>query len=277
MTPSPSGRRSQEVLDLELGLAEEDVGAFLLEHDDGSQQHADRRGRHPAVVGQDRLALVGGEVLERGRQVLEVEQRQVVVVAVLEDEGQDRGLRLVQVEDLAEQQRAERVDGRPHLGPELPGQRQELDRVARCLKGPAERGHALDDLRVRRVARRRQAGQVALDIGHEDRDARLRQLAGHQLERLRLAGAGRPGDQPVAVEHGQGDLDARVIRQLAVMHRAAEDEPGLRQAVAGRHRVAERLVHVLLRGADVGRWVVGKGIIGRTLSRPHRRDGWRTT
>ena len=37
------GRRAQEVLDVELGLAEEDVGAFLLEHDDRPQQHPDRR------------------------------------------------------------------------------------------------------------------------------------------------------------------------------------------------------------------------------------------
>ncbi len=113
------GRRAQEVLDLELGLAEEDVGALLLEDDDRAQEHADRRARHPAVVGQDRLALVGREELQGRREVLEVEQRQVVVVAVLEDEGEDRGLRLVEVEDLAEQQRPERVDRRPDLGAEL--------------------------------------------------------------------------------------------------------------------------------------------------------------
>ena len=38
--PLALGRRPQQVLDLELGLAEEDVGALLLEHDDRAQQHA---------------------------------------------------------------------------------------------------------------------------------------------------------------------------------------------------------------------------------------------
>ena len=47
-----------------------------------------------------------------------------------------------------------------------------------------------------------------------------------QLERLRLARPGRAGDQAVAVEHRQRDLDARVVEQLALVHRAAEDEAG---------------------------------------------------
>ena len=109
------GRGSEQVHDVELGLAEEDVGALLLEDDDRAQQDADRGARHPAVVGEDRLALVRREELERRREVLQVEQRQVVVVAVLEDQRQDRGLGLVEVEDLAEQERAERMDGRPDL------------------------------------------------------------------------------------------------------------------------------------------------------------------
>ena len=59
MIPSPSGVVRSRSVDVELGLAEEDVGALLLEDDDRAQEHADRRARHPAVVGQDRLALVG--------------------------------------------------------------------------------------------------------------------------------------------------------------------------------------------------------------------------
>ena len=44
---------------------------------------------------------------------------------------------------------------------------------------------------------------VALDVGQEHRDAGRRHLLGHELQRLGLAGAGRPGDQAVAVEHRQ--------------------------------------------------------------------------
>ena len=47
----------------------------------------------------------------------------------------------------------------------------------------------------------------------------LRQLAGEELEGLGLAGAGRAGDQAVAVEHRQRDLDPGVVEELAVEHR----------------------------------------------------------
>ena len=136
--PAPSAVVRRRSRDVELGLAEEDVGALLLEGHDRADQHAERRARHPAVVGQDRLALVGAEVLQGRRQVGQVEQRQGVVVAVLEDERQDRGLGVVQVEHLAQQQRAEAVDGRPDLGAELAAQRQELDRMAGRLERPVE-------------------------------------------------------------------------------------------------------------------------------------------
>ena len=273
--PGAVGRRPEQVLDLELRLAEEDVRALLLEDDDRAQEHADRRARHPAVVGEDRLALVGRQVLERRAQVLEVEQRQVVVVAVLEDQGEDRGLRLVEVQDLAEQQRPERVDRRPDLGAELARQRQELDRMARRLERPAERGHPLDDLRVGRVARRGEPGQVALDVRHEDRDAGLRELAGQELEGLGLARARRAGDQAVAVEHRQRDLDPGVVGELAVEHRAADDEARLGERVAGGHRVVERLVH----RSSGRRWRSGRGgqayhrpSLGQRVWRAERRD-----
>ena len=103
------GCRPQQVPDVELRLAEEDVGAGLLEDDDRTKQHADARCGHPAVIGQDRLALVRRQVLERRHEVVEVEQGEVVVVAVLEDQGEDRGLGRIEVKDLAEQDRPERM------------------------------------------------------------------------------------------------------------------------------------------------------------------------
>ena len=56
------------------------------------------------------------------------------------------------------------------------------------------------------------------------------QLAGHQLQRLGLAGAGRAGNQAVAVEDRQRDLDARAVERLAVLHRAAQHERRLVRA-----------------------------------------------
>jgi hypothetical protein len=245
--PEAIGGRPQEVGDLELRLAEERVGSLLLEDDERSEEDPDRRRRHPAVVGEDRLALVRREELQRRGEVLEVEQRQVVVVAVLEDEREDRRLRLVQPEDPAEEQRSEGVDGGADLGPERAREREELDRVARGLERPGHRRGPLDDLRVGAVAGVRDPRHVALDIRDEHRDTGLRQLAREQLEGLGLAGARRARDQAVAVHHRERDLDACVVEELALEHRAADDEGRFVEAVALRHLVEEGLIHGSLR------------------------------
>jgi hypothetical protein len=83
--PGSIRRRPDEVRNVELRLAEERVGALLFEDHDRAKQDADRRRRHPAVVGEDRLAVVGRQELQRRREVLQVQQREIVVVAVLED------------------------------------------------------------------------------------------------------------------------------------------------------------------------------------------------
>ena len=59
---------------------------------------------------------------------------------------------------------------------------------------------------VARLARLHQAGEVALDVGGEHRHALRRQLLGQELQRLGLAGAGRAGDEAVAVAHRRGHL-----------------------------------------------------------------------
>ena len=243
MIPCPAGVGPHEVLDLELGLAEEDVGALLLEADDGAKDDAQGRRADPAVVLEDDLPLVRAEELEGRAEVVEVEQGQVVVVAVLEDEREDAGLGLVEVEDLAEEERPERVDGRPDLRAELAGEREELDRVAVRLEVPAELLRPRLDLRVRRVTGEGEAGQVALDVGHEHRHAGRGELAGQDLEGLGLAGAGCPGDQPVAVDHGEGDLDAYVPDRDGPVHRRAQDQRRLVERVPGRHRLVERWLH----------------------------------
>ena len=52
---------ADEVHHVELGLAEEDVGALLLEHHDRAQQDADRGRGHSAVLLEERLARLGVE------------------------------------------------------------------------------------------------------------------------------------------------------------------------------------------------------------------------
>ena len=53
------------------------------------------------------------------------------------------------------------------------------------------------------LARGADAGEIALDVGGEHRHAGLRKAFGQHLQRDGLAGAGRAGDQPVAVAEPQ--------------------------------------------------------------------------
>ncbi len=159
-------------------------------------------------------ALPGpGEVGERGAQVLEVDQRQALLVAEAEDQEEARLLGLVQPQHLGQQGRPEGGDRRPQGHAVRAGQRQELDRAARGRPLVGElaraRGHALA-----RLARRADPGQVALHVGREDRAAGGGGLLGDELEGARLAGAGRARDQAVAVEEPerQRDVDRRVRR-----------------------------------------------------------------
>ena len=107
-----------------------------------------------------------------------------------------------------------------------------------------------DDLGVGRVAGRADAGDVALHVDREDRDAERGQLAGEDLEGLGLAGAGRAGDKPVPIDPGQRDLDAHVLQDLVAEHRRAQRQGRLVQRIAGGHLVAKGLVHDVLRGVS---------------------------
>jgi hypothetical protein len=62
----------------------------------------------------------------------------------------------------------------------------------------ADLRHALLDLVVR-GAGHRQAGDVALHVGHEHRNAQAREAFGHDQQRDRLPRAGGAGDQTVTV------------------------------------------------------------------------------
>ena len=164
--------QAQEVLDLELRGAEERIGLLLLELDDLADDHAGGGGRDPAVLGHLGLALVRVEVVEQRAQVLEVDERQLLVVGVLEGQRQHRLLGVVQVEDLGQQDRPEARDrcAQAHALP-LAIQGQELDRERlRRVVGEADGGGAARELVVE-LRRRGEPRDVALDVADEDRHA----------------------------------------------------------------------------------------------------------
>ena len=250
--PLAVGGRAQQVARLELRLAEEVARALVLEGDEVAQDDAGRRARQAAEVLEVGLALVGGQVADDRAQVLEVEQREAVLVGVVEDQPEAALLRVVEAEDLAEQGRAEARDrGADRDAVALAAERVELawgmpSPSTACRRRP--RGGDL----VAALAGRRETRQVALHVGEEDRDALVGQLLGHELERLGLAGAGRARDEAVAVEDAERDLHRGVGMGLAVDDGGAELEHPAVERVAGPDlvdlaRVARAAVEGLLR------------------------------
>ena len=94
----------------------------------------------------------------------------------------------------------------------------------------ADQAGALGQL-FRRHGRGAEPGQVALDVGEEDRHPLAREALGQNLQGHRLAGAGGAGDQPVAV--GEPEIERnRPVAALAdedravAAHRGVASDPG---------------------------------------------------
>ena len=161
----------------------------------------------PPIPVSSALPVLGGEEREQRAQVGEVEERQALLVGVAEDERQALLLRLVRLQHLAEQQRPEVGDGRADRDARADAaEREVLDRERRRREGLAELLPPVGG-DAARAAGLGEPGEVALHVGGEDGHAGVGELLGDPLEALRLAGAGRAGDQAVAVHHPQRHLD----------------------------------------------------------------------
>jgi hypothetical protein len=136
---------------------------------------------------------------QQGAQVLEVEQQQALVVGQLEGDVEHALLRVVELQHAGEQQRAHFRDGRAHrmalFAEQIPENgREPVERIV----GEADIAGALLQ-EILGHAHFRDAAEVALDVGGEDRHPGARKALGQHLQCYRLARAGGAGDQPVAV------------------------------------------------------------------------------
>ena len=194
------GVGAHPVVDVERGLAEELVAALVLEGEQRALDRADAGGGDVAVLGGE-LGAVVADVLEHRAQILEVEQQQAVIVRHAEDDVQHAGLDLGQAEETAEQRRAHFGDRDAHgvslLAEDVP----EAGGIG--LEGEVLDAEAADTLPevLARVAGQTHAGQIALDVAEEDRNAHVGEGLGHHLHRDGLAGAGGAGDDAVTVCH----------------------------------------------------------------------------
>ena len=191
------------VVDVQGGLAEEEVAPLVLQGQQGPDDAAQGLGRDVAVVGEV-FRPVLAHIAEHGPQVLQVDELEALVVGDAEDDVQDPLLGLAQSQDKGEQVRTHVGDGGPDRVPGLLVDVPEDHGVAGVVEGVPD-GELVDALLHPLVvlAGAGQAGHVPLHVAEEDGDPRVGKGLGHDLHGDGLAGAAGPGDEAVAVAHAQ--------------------------------------------------------------------------
>ena len=145
------------------------------------------------------------QILEQRLQVLQVDQRQLVVVGELESDVEHAFLGVVKVHQPRQEQRPHLRDGGADRMPLLAEQIPEDDRVGLVVDRVADLlGPRLDP--AFGLALLGDAGEIALHVGAEDRHAGVGEALGEALQGDGLAGAGGPGDEAVAVGEPQPDI-----------------------------------------------------------------------
>ena len=198
-----------EVADVEHRLAKEFVAALGFDLHQSALDGAHAGGADIAVLGGE-LAGVVPHMLQHGAKVLQIKQQQAVVVGNLEDQVQDAGLRFIQVEHAAQQQR-------PHVGH---GGTHRMALLAEHIpqRGRAGQGFGQPQAALLQDARQffphdaclADAGQVAFHIGHEDRHADSGKAFSQGLQRDGFAGSRGAGDQAVSVGQRRQQLALRL-------------------------------------------------------------------
>ncbi len=96
----------------------------------------------------------------------------------------------------------------------------EDDREAVGLIGNADFLGARDEGRLA-VARLRQSGEIAFDVGEKDRGAGVGEPLGEKLQRDSLAAAGRPSDQAMTIAQSQRKVP--VIARFPLLYAGADE------------------------------------------------------
>ncbi len=211
----------------------EKVAALGAKLEQRALDRADAHLRHIAIFERQFVGPLA-DVDQHGLEVVEVEEHQPLLVGDREDDRQHAFLDLVEAHQAGQQQRTHFADGGADRMPLLAEQVPELDRIALVAPvGIADFRGTRRECLVRLGgggAGHGEAGNIALHVGDEGRHPRLRQSFDDSLQRHRLAGAGRPGDQPVPI----GALELELLR-LGAAGAGADEDAG--RGIAG-HRVA---------------------------------------
>ncbi len=181
------------------------------------------------------LAGRGHDGVQQRTQILHVDQGQAVFIRHAECDIEHAFLHIVEVEHARQQQRAHFGDGGAHgvtlLAEHVPEHGGELV----GLPGKPHFARALGD-EVLGLADCCNAGQVALDVGGENRNAGAGKALRHHLQRDGLAGAGGAGDKSMPI----GERERQPGRLLALADKYLVRSIG--QFVVGPgHRIASSL------------------------------------
>ncbi len=194
------------------------VAALTFEREQLPLDRADGRLRHIAIFGREFVGVLGAPD-EHRLQIAQIEQQQILFVGDPERDREHAFLHFVEAHQPREQQRAHFGDGGADRVPLFAEQVPEDHRIVAI--GPCRVANFGGALRKRlmhlggRTARHRHAGEVALYVGDEHRDAHRRKALGEALQGHRLAGAGRTGDQPVTVRAFEHQRLARSVGRPA--------------------------------------------------------------
>ncbi len=147
---------------------------------------------------------------EQRLQILQIEQQQSLLVGDTERRIQHAALRVVQFEQIREQQRTHFRHRRAHGVTGLSVHVPERDRITALLIILARNQAETTIGFLVRLTGRRDSGEVALHVGREHRHAHTREAFGEHLQRHRFAGAGSTGDESVSIAH-RAELQHRLF------------------------------------------------------------------
>ena len=203
-----------EIVDVKRRLAEELVRALGLQLEQAALDGADGRCGNVAVVELELAGILADE-REQILQILEIDDGHLLVGGELEGCRKNTGLRVVEREQRAQQERPHRGDGCANRVPLLSEHVPERDGV-----GPEHgSGHAVALKALLELVAHRplhgDAREVALHVGHEDRHADPGELLGKALQTHGLARTGCAGDASVSVgKRGKNDLGSGPVRRI---------------------------------------------------------------
>ena len=144
-------------------------------------------------------------MVERGAQILQIEQQEPLLVGDLEDDVENAFLRVVEVEKAREEQRAHLRHGRADHMALLAEHVPENDREAVRLIVDADFPGAFDEGRLA-LAGLREAREIALDVREKHGGPGVGIAFRQQLQRDGLAAARGARDQPVAIAERKREI-----------------------------------------------------------------------